>query len=106
MLHLKVGFSNFKRFDAFDIKENPRLGCSTSHLKCLQYAKDKKWDMVMIVEDDIIIDNELHQDYDYIKLKWVDNINDANLLNNKVKNNSWMIWFCKGISCRKINERC
>ena len=23
----------------------------------------------------------------------VDNINDANLLNNKVKNNSWMIWF-------------
>lgn len=53
----KAGFTNFKRFDAFDIKENPRLGCSTSHLKCLQYAKQQNWDMVMIVEDDIIFDN-------------------------------------------------
>ena len=53
----KAGFTNFNRFNAFDIKENPRLGCSTSHLKCLQYAKEKNWDMVMIVEDDIIFDN-------------------------------------------------
>ena len=58
----KVGFTNFKRFNAFDIKENPRLGCSTSHLNCLQYAKEQNWDMVMIVEDDIIFENvELFQ---------------------------------------------
>ena len=47
----QVGFTNFKRFNAFDIRENPRLGCSTSHLKCLQYAKQQNWDMVMIVEE-------------------------------------------------------
>ena len=53
----RAGFTNFKRFNAFDIKENPRLGCSTSHLNCLQYAKEQNWDMVMIVEDDIIFEN-------------------------------------------------
>ena len=53
----KVGFQNYKRFSAFDIKENPRLGCSSSHLHCIQYAKKNNWDMVMIVEDDIIFEN-------------------------------------------------
>ena len=29
------------------------IGCSMSHLKCLEMAKENNWDMVMIVEDDI-----------------------------------------------------
>jgi GR25 family glycosyltransferase involved in LPS biosynthesis len=33
--------------------ENGRIGCSMSHLKCLQHAKEKDLDHVLIVEDDI-----------------------------------------------------
>lgn len=33
--------------------ENGRVGCSMSHLKCLQQAKEKDFDHVLIVEDDI-----------------------------------------------------
>jgi GR25 family glycosyltransferase involved in LPS biosynthesis len=33
--------------------ENGRIGCSMSHLKCLQQAKEKDLDHVLIVEDDI-----------------------------------------------------
>jgi GR25 family glycosyltransferase involved in LPS biosynthesis len=33
--------------------ENGRIGCSMSHLKCLQQAKEKDFDHVLIVEDDI-----------------------------------------------------
>jgi GR25 family glycosyltransferase involved in LPS biosynthesis len=33
--------------------ENGRIGCSMSHLKCLQRAKEKDLDHVLIVEDDI-----------------------------------------------------
>ena len=33
--------------------ENGRIGCSMSHLKCLQFAKEKNLDHVLIVEDDI-----------------------------------------------------
>jgi len=32
---------------------NKRVACSMSHLKCLQTAKNNKWDHVLIVEDDI-----------------------------------------------------
>jgi GR25 family glycosyltransferase involved in LPS biosynthesis len=33
--------------------ENGRIGCSMSHLKCLQQAKEKDLDHILIVEDDI-----------------------------------------------------
>jgi GR25 family glycosyltransferase involved in LPS biosynthesis len=33
--------------------ENGRIGCSMSHLKCLQHAKEKDLEHVLIVEDDI-----------------------------------------------------
>ena len=33
--------------------ENGRIGCSMSHLKCLQQAKEKDLEHVLIVEDDI-----------------------------------------------------
>jgi GR25 family glycosyltransferase involved in LPS biosynthesis len=32
---------------------NKRVACSMSHLKCLQTAKNNKWNHVLIVEDDI-----------------------------------------------------
>jgi GR25 family glycosyltransferase involved in LPS biosynthesis len=41
-----------KRFNAVKLT-NGRIGCSMSHIKCLQKAKDNDWDHVLIVEDDI-----------------------------------------------------
>jgi len=40
------------RFNAVEM-ENGAVGCSLSHLKCLEMAKKNEWDEVMIVEDDI-----------------------------------------------------
>jgi GR25 family glycosyltransferase involved in LPS biosynthesis len=45
--------NNIKRFNAIK-NANGRIGCSLSHLKCLQMAKEANWECVMIVEDDIL----------------------------------------------------
>jgi hypothetical protein len=47
----KIGFPA-KRFKAIKLT-NGALGCSMSHLKCLQIAKEKNWDHLLIIEDDI-----------------------------------------------------
>jgi len=44
------------RFNAIKLK-NGRIGCSMSHLKCLQIAKQNNWPHVMICEDDLKILN-------------------------------------------------
>jgi len=41
-----------KRFPAVSL-ENGAIGCSMSHLKCLEMAKAEQWDHVVILEDDI-----------------------------------------------------
>jgi GR25 family glycosyltransferase involved in LPS biosynthesis len=33
-----IGFKSFERFNAVNVK-NGALGCSMSHLKCIEYAK-------------------------------------------------------------------
>ena len=48
---LKLGFVG-TRFNAIKTI-NGAFGCSMSHLKCLQMAKEKDWDHVCILEDDI-----------------------------------------------------
>jgi len=40
------------RFNAIKTKDG-RIGCTLSHLKCLEEARDKKYSHLMIVEDDI-----------------------------------------------------
>ena len=45
---------NPTRFNAIKLK-NGRIGCSMSHLKCLQIAKNNNWPYVMICEDDLLI---------------------------------------------------
>jgi glycosyl transferase family 25 len=40
------------RFNACKMS-NGAVGCSLSHLKCLEMARENDWDYVMIVEDDI-----------------------------------------------------
>ena len=47
-----VGLSNFKRFNAIK-HNNGAIGCSFSHLKCLQIAKERNYDHILICEDDI-----------------------------------------------------
>ena len=45
-----------ERFNAIQLK-NGALGCSMSHLKCIETAKNNGWDHVLIVEDDILFTN-------------------------------------------------
>ena len=44
------------RFNAIKLN-NGAIGCSMSHLKCLEIAKENNWDHVMIIEDDILFLN-------------------------------------------------
>ena len=48
----KIGLTDFTRFNAIKMP-NGALGCSMSHLKCIQLAKENEWPHVLIVEDDI-----------------------------------------------------
>ena len=45
-----------ERFNAVKLT-NGAIGCSMSHLKCLEIAKKNGWDHLMIVEDDILFLN-------------------------------------------------
>jgi glycosyl transferase family 25 len=47
---------NATRFNAIKLA-NGAIGCSMSHLKCLEIAKQNNWEHVMIVEDDILFLN-------------------------------------------------
>lgn len=53
----KVGIKA-ERFEAIRL-QNGALGCSMSHLKCLEIAKNNNWDHVLIIEDDIKFINPL-----------------------------------------------
>jgi len=50
---LKLVGINATRFNAIKLANNGALGCSMSHLKCLEIAKLYKWSHLLIVEDDI-----------------------------------------------------
>jgi glycosyl transferase family 25 len=58
--HVEQQLSNIgitaTRFNAIKLK-NGAVGCSMSHLKCLEIAKQNNWDHVLIVEDDILFLN-------------------------------------------------
>ena len=41
------------RFNAIKM-EDGRVGCTLSHIRCLELAKENTWDHVLIVEDDIL----------------------------------------------------
>jgi GR25 family glycosyltransferase involved in LPS biosynthesis len=43
---------NVKRFNAIH-NANGRIGCSLSHLKCIQMAKEQNMEFVLILEDDV-----------------------------------------------------
>lgn len=55
----KIGIKNPIRFNAIKLASGA-IGCSMSHLKCLNIAKEQGWPHVLICEDDIeFLDPEL-----------------------------------------------
>jgi GR25 family glycosyltransferase involved in LPS biosynthesis len=46
-----LGLTQFERFNAIKLSDG-RVGCSMSHLKCLQIAKERNYDHLLICEDD------------------------------------------------------
>ena len=58
--HVEEQLSNIgicaARFNAIKLT-NGAIGCSMSHLKCLELAKQNNWEHVLIVEDDILFLN-------------------------------------------------
>ena len=51
----KIGVSpaNIERFNAIKMA-NGAIGCTMSHIKCLELAKEKGWEHAMICEDDAV----------------------------------------------------
>jgi len=71
----KLGLDNAERFNA--IKTNVgSIGCTLSHIKCLEIAKERKYDWVFICEDDImflnteILKDSLMKFYDDTTIDW------------------------------------
>jgi len=56
---LKTGMPNLvaERFNAIKHVTNGAIGCSMSHLRCIQIAKERGWDHVLICEDDVLFTN-------------------------------------------------
>ena len=54
----KINIGNVTRFKGIEMK-NGAIGCSMSHMKCLEQAKNNNWDCVFICEDDIEFTNPL-----------------------------------------------
>jgi GR25 family glycosyltransferase involved in LPS biosynthesis len=56
--HLQeLGIQNAERFVAISTA-NGAIGCSMSHIKCLELAKSRGWEQVFICEDDFLCKNK------------------------------------------------
>jgi len=59
-LHIETELSKFgwqekaTRFNAISTPNLGAIGCSLSHLKCMQLAKSQGWSHVLILEDDVV----------------------------------------------------
>lgn len=46
-----------ERFNAIKNVAHGAIGCSMSHLRCIQIAKERNWDHVLVCEDDVLFTN-------------------------------------------------
>lgn len=46
-----------ERFNAIKHATSGAIGCSMSHLRCIQLAKQRGWDHVLVCEDDVLFTN-------------------------------------------------
>jgi GR25 family glycosyltransferase involved in LPS biosynthesis len=82
-----------QRFNAIKMKDGA-IGCTMSHIKCIEIAKKNNWDYVFICEDDInftkpkIFLNSLNQFY-----------NDSKLFNS-----DWKVLIVGGNNCPPYNR--
>ena len=86
------------RFNAIKLK-NGRIGCSMSHLKCLEIAKKNNWPYVMICEDDLLILN---------KDSFINHLNNFFILHGDV-NDAWNVLLLAGNNVPpyvKIDDTC
>jgi GR25 family glycosyltransferase involved in LPS biosynthesis len=53
------GLSNLvaERFNAIKHATSGAIGCSMSHMRCIQLAKQRGWDHVLVCEDDVLFTN-------------------------------------------------
>ena len=56
---LKYGMPNLttERFNAIKNAVHGAIGCSMSHMRCIQIAKQRGWDHVLVCEDDVLFTN-------------------------------------------------
>ena len=95
---------NPTRFNAIKL-QNGRIGCSMSHLKCLQIAKKSNWSYVMICEDDLLILD---------KEKFINQVNNFFRIHGKNEgendlNSNWNVLLLAGNNVppyRKIDDTC
>jgi glycosyl transferase family 25 len=57
--HASNGMPNLEaqRFNAIRHAEHGAIGCSMSHMRCIQIAKQRGWDHVLVCEDDVLFTN-------------------------------------------------
>lgn len=79
---------------------DPKRGCLESHLGAIEYGISKKWDKMMIIEDDIKLINPLHvlsdapDDFDMLYLGGtVRSIMECDL-SQEIPNNTWLRCSC------------
>ena len=76
-----IGIENPNRFDAI-INDIGLIGCTKSHIKCIEIAKSKGWPFVCVFEDDVVflnpeitiekINKYINTDYDVLYLgAWI-----------------------------------
>ena len=46
-----------ERFNAIKHAVHGAIGCSMSHMRCIQIAKERGWDHVLVCEDDVLFTN-------------------------------------------------
>lgn len=54
----KLGIENAERMNAVKTA-NGAIGCTLSHIKCIEKAKQQKWEYVCVMEDDIVFTNPI-----------------------------------------------
>jgi GR25 family glycosyltransferase involved in LPS biosynthesis len=93
-----VGIVSPRRFNAIKLK-NGRVGCSMSHLKCIEIAKKNNWPYVMICEDDLLILDST---------KFVQHVNRFFSLHGNI-NDSWNVLLIAGNNVppyMKVDDTC
>ncbi len=102
------------RFNAIKLA-NGRVGCSMSHLKCLQIAKKNNWPYVLICEDDLMILNKqkfINHINKFFKIhgKYDSHVDDQrDIVTSSQPSNKWNVLLIAGNNVPpylKIDETC